>query len=270
MEIAPILWSWLATIIGSIAITSTTVIGYIKNLAQQGYKFNLEKINKEASESSLKISYLIFFIPILNLVSAMYLNKSLYKNTETWYQKGKIVPLNDKEKEILEDEPTLTNLLHINLNHELQKVGTIIYIDSNNQTNKIQFIEDDGIVTIEEAQGPDIEKKNKIEQRATLLQILNKEKQEAEYEVYKLILEEAIKENANEILLNDVESKDIELITKLIINYGNDIAIYISFSENITPEEEKENLRILSQTLKEMSGFDISFPEDQKQKILTK
>ena len=84
----------------------------------------------------------------------------IYKNSERLVSEGYIIPLNQKEQKLLDYEPTLSNILDINMNKEEQIIGIMTYIDKNNQINEIEFIDEDGIVTIEETIGPDIEAKN--------------------------------------------------------------------------------------------------------------
>ncbi len=272
MELAPLLWSWLATIIGSLTLTTISVLGFVKTLAQQGYKFNLDKMNsRPTDENTLNFQKALFFIPIINLGLPFLIQNIISKNSEKFRNEGFIVPLNKEEQEILECEPTLSNILSINAGIEKEKVGIMTYKDEDNKTNIIQFVDENGIVTIEEVSGPDIETKNRLEQRALLLQLLQQDELENIYEALQEILEEAIKQEAEEIVLVDIEPYEIGAIAKIIAKYGNDITINIRFIDNISPEEEKEALIALSQTLKEISGFDIAFLEEEpKQKTLTK
>ncbi|MCI9084068.1 MAG: hypothetical protein HFH46_00435 [Bacilli bacterium] len=272
MELAPLFWSWLATIVGSFTLTTILVLDFIKTLAKQGYKFNLDKNNSTPiEENNLNFQKTLFFIPIINLVMPFLIRNIIYKNSERLVSEGYIIPLNQKEQKLLDYEPTLSNILDINMNKEEQIIGIMTYIDKNNQINEIEFIDEDGIVTIEETIGPDIEAKNSLEQRATLFQLLLQEELDNIYEMLQDIIEEAIKNEAEEINLVDIEPYEIGVIASLIANYGSDIQINIRLIDGISPEAEKEALIALRQSLKEISGFDISFPEEEPhQKTLKK
>lgn len=272
MEIAPLLWSWLATIIGSLALTTCSVIGFMKELSKQGYKLNLDKINSTpTSENTINFQKALFFIPIINLGIPFLIQNTISKNSEKFMREGYIIPLNKKEQEMMEYEPTLSNLLHINANHDKQKVGMLSYQDTNHQINTIQFTDENGIIAIEEVSGPHIEAKNRLEQRAFLLQLLEQDELEKKYESLQKIIEKAIIEESEEINLIDIEPYEISVVAALIINYGNYIKINIRLIDNISPEEEKETLIILGKALQEISGFEIEFLEEEpKQKTLNK
>lgn len=273
MEFAPIFWSWLATIIGSYAITGVTLVDYIKTLAKQGYKLNFNEQNHTPNLiKNNKKKNLLLLVPIVNLIFSFYMQRTLFKNIETYKDSGEIVPLNEKDRDIVENTPTLSNILKINLNRTktMGKVGIITYTDENNQLNGIVFVDKEGTVIIEDVNGPNIESKNKLEQRAFLIELLKQDKLKNEYELLRLQVEDAIEMKAPELLLTGIEPEEIIVVANIIANYGNDIKIYIEFADTLTEEEEKENLKKLSETIKEISGLEIAFPEEENQKTLIK
>lgn len=269
MELAPLLWAYLGTIVGSFTLTTVSVLGFVKDLAKKGYKFNLEQINSlSTDENALNFQKIIFFVPVVNLAFPFFLQNSLYKNAEQLKDQGIITSLSKQEQEIIENSSSLKNVLDINNDQSLEKCGTLIYKDSNNQDNIIEFIDINGMTIIDNVVGPEIEKKTKMEQRAILLQLLE-ENTNLRYETYKEIIEEEIKQGKEAIWLSELHPEDIEAIAKLIVNYGMEIKIYIEFYSGIKPQEEKEMLQALSRALKEIDNLDMQFPEEQP-KVLKK
>lgn len=256
MNITPLLLAWLATIIGSLAIKVYSTIEFIKHLAKNNYKCNLDKILENSKRIHL-------FVPIINMFMALAYSRQIYKDIDKNIKMGIIIPITNKEKKQIENDPSLQTIMEITRKINNPENEMIMYIDENEQENTIEFKIQNGWTVIERVRGPEIENKTKIEQRAILLQKLEKLKQ-YKYEIFKRKIEEQIEQGKGAIVFSQIYPEDLETIAKLIIEYGNDIKIYVQFYNEISPEEEKRMLETLSKILKEFNILEMQFIENEK------
>lgn len=264
MELAPLLWTYLGTIVGSFTLTTISILGFVKDLAKKGYKFNLEKINSmPADENVLNFQKILYFVPVVNLVYPFFIQNSLYKIAEQLKHQGIIISLSKEEQLAIGDNPKLRNIMDITTGYRTEKCGTLIYEDQNHQKNTIEFIDENGMLLIEDVNGPEIELKTKMEQRAILLNQLEK-LNTLRYLYLKREIEEAIQQGYEQIDFTQIYPEDIESIAKLIFNYKTQIQINIQFYDGVDSKTEIAMLQELSENLQKLSALEEKLPEKQK------
>lgn len=267
MELAPLLWSYLATIVGSITLTTISTLGFIKEFAKKGYKLNLERMNEISINEFVSYSpKVLLLIPGVNLAFPFLTQNTLYKNYERLKKLGLIIPLSKEEKLAIGDNPKLRNIMDITAGYSTEKCGTLIYEDQNHQKNTIEFIDENGTLLIEDVNGPEIEQKTKMEQRGILLSQLE-ELNTLRYLYLKKEIEEAIQQGYEQIDFTQIYPEDIEAIAKLIFNYKTQIQINIQFYDGVDSKTEISMLQDLSEQLQELSELEEKMTEEQKKLI---
>lgn len=233
MLFSQVMWFYLATVAGSSLITAGSLVGRMKTLAKNGYKFDENKL--EIYKYKL-MKQMLF--PIANITySLLNIKNSLYykfasKNEDVFKDKKIYRKLYDNELEFVQSNPSLLDLIQFNLGEEI--VSTIEYLDENDKMNKINYV-NEGILVVKDCKGP-IKNKSRLEQRATLISLLEQIKEDEEYE--------KSMDNLEELLESADEDTKLEIWLSADLSKEEEALLLNDFKEQLRGKIDLETLDI--------------------------
>ncbi len=124
-----IIWEvWLATCVASVVSDGYLGLNLFKEIANQGYKINGDKLKEVSSKlnpNTSRLDYAIKIVPGLNLLVAFQkgvaYGKSRQEIVDELVSEGAIVPMTDEEKEEYQKKPTFFKAVSINRKNEQNK-----------------------------------------------------------------------------------------------------------------------------------------------------
>lgn len=182
--------------------------------------------NIDENPNRKNISKLMFLIPVINLAYSLAMTKAMNENLDNFIKQGIIIPLTKTEQKSYDEDPSMDNALNFSSDEQFETEKTVNFIDENGCLNEIHYIMQGDIPVVKDCKGP-ISEKNKLSQRAKLLQIL----QEPEHFMQVTILKKHKDGNTRRYSIN-YTIKDGELIKSS------------EFPEELSDEEQEEEQEI--------------------------
>lgn len=202
------LFFWLITVIGSYTIALRLIFIMMKDLADAGYKLNLDnlkKFNGEVTQNNTN-SNILLFIPILNMFYSFKMvidyNNTKWNILDQFSVLGVLESLSPEEKREYEKEPTLLNAFMLSVlkeNSNFMKDDNIDLDDSYDKNMK----------TIEE--NGDLSDKKLIEK---VQEVMKSQKSDSCSRLDEISKEKEDLENYKEDLINSYKKEEVKTLVK--------------------------------------------------------
>ncbi|MEG1142991.1 MAG: hypothetical protein RSD96_00145 [Bacilli bacterium] len=176
-----ILLIWLGTVVASFGIQSSQVLLMFKDLADNGYKMDLNRFHEIAQQmnpEAKRVSLLSFFIPVVNIMLATQKAVQYKQIRSSILDQFSVIDLledmSDEEIERYQKKQTGLNALFMSLKNvqDIQRdINTVIFIEDGEENSISYEVDDNGYLIIVNVEGA-ISRLSVIEQKVKLKELL--------------------------------------------------------------------------------------------------